>query len=120
MKHQHLEEALKGAARRLLSGENRSDVYGMDVTLLAKHQLGEDVSFLIEAIETKLNPVDPRKMPIVEALRYYGQNLEEASKWQSATGASYAEYGKIGKDLKAIAEELTVNAFFLGQPRKLA
>jgi hypothetical protein len=47
-------KAVIAAARRLSTGNNEHDTYGLDVEILRQHALGEDISFVVHAAQVKV------------------------------------------------------------------
>lgn len=55
MNKEQIKEAVIAAANRLGTGNDEHDTYGMDVEILRRHVLGEDITFLAHAVQTKIH-----------------------------------------------------------------
>ena len=55
MTKKQVKEAVIGALKRLSTGNNEYDTYGMDVNILRRHALGEDITFVVQAVQTKIH-----------------------------------------------------------------
>lgn len=55
MNKKQIDRAVVAAAKRLGTGNNEHDTYGMDVEILRRHVLGEDITFLVHAVRTKIH-----------------------------------------------------------------
>lgn len=55
MKETQIKHAVVAAAKRLSTGNNEHDTYGMDVEILRKHALGEDITAVAHMVQTKLH-----------------------------------------------------------------
>jgi hypothetical protein len=55
MTKEQINKAVIGAAKRLSTGNNEYDTYGMDVEILRKHALDKDFSFVAHAVQRKIH-----------------------------------------------------------------
>jgi len=55
MHKQQIKAAVIGAAKRLRTGNDEHETYGMDVEILRKNAFSEDIAFLARAVRAKIH-----------------------------------------------------------------
>jgi hypothetical protein len=54
MSEDKIRRAVRRAAERLSTGDDKFDTAGMDIAILRKYALGEDITWLVRAVKEKI------------------------------------------------------------------